>query len=153
MALYEAGDTDGAITAARSSGNNGLANRIASFKKELSSARADLAGKDGAGAVKHYTAALAIDDELSKGWGKLGGQIRVELSKLYEMAGLQSLEKGDHARAASSFEKALKFAPESEKLKALLQKARNGGGGAAPESEKDKPAADPRSAADQAFGQ
>lgn len=142
MALYEQGDLDGAIAAARSAGNSDLAAKIAAFKKAITAAKTALATKDGAGAIKHYGTALALDDELSKGWGKLGGQIRVELSKLFLIAGIQAKEKGDAAKAQTHLEKALKYDPENEKARQLLAKVKAGGasGGA-------------RSAADQAFGE
>ena len=153
MALYEAGDLDGAIAAARSVGNNGLANKIASFKKEIATAKADLSFKDGAGAIKHYTSALTVDDELSKGWGKLGGQIRVELSKLYQIAGMQAVEKGDNAKAVVHLEKALKYDPDNEKAKSLLQKVKSSGPGSGSSAAPAGKPADARSAADQAFGE
>ncbi|HEY3451798.1 MAG TPA: FHA domain-containing protein [Myxococcales bacterium] len=149
MALYEAGDLDGAIGAAKSVGNAGLANKIAKFKTEISAAKGCLTSKDGAGAIKHYSTALAIDDELSKGWGKLGGQIRGELAKLFERAGSQALEKGDNAKAIQLLQRSLKYDPENVKAQEELTKAKSGGGaqGKAP------PADDARSAADQAFDQ
>lgn len=145
MALFEAGDLDGAIASAKESGNTSLAGKIASFKKEIAAAKADLSFRDGAGAIKHYSAALAIDDELSKGWGKLGGQIRVELSKLFQIAGTQAAEKGDSAKAASLFQKALKYDPENAAAQGSLARLKS-----APAPAKQE---DPRSAADEAFDQ
>lgn len=151
MAMYEAGDLDGAIAAARSIGNGGLANKIANFKRELAAAKSSLASKDGAGAIKHYSTALAIDDELSKGWGKLGGQIRGELAKLYEKAGAQALEKGDGPKAAQFYQRALKYDPENVKAQEGLAAAKGAGSAAKPQA---KPQGDDaRSAADQAFDQ
>lgn len=153
MALYEAGDLDGAIGSAKAIGNGALAGKIATFKKAIASAKAALANKDGGSAIKHYTAALAIDDELSKGWGKIGGQIRVELSKLYVMAGNQTADRGDNSAALRHYERALKYDPENEKAKEGAAKVRS-----APATESSAPAPakqpdDARSAADQAFDQ
>lgn len=142
MALYEAGDLEGAASAAKTAGNTALANKIATFKRELTTAKSDLASKNGAGAIKHYTAALAIDDELSKGWGKLGGQIRVELAKLFLVAGMQAIDKGDNAKATVHLEKALRYDPENEKAKDFLKRIKAAGG-----------SNDARSAADQAFNE
>ncbi|MGC4113332.1 MAG: FHA domain-containing protein [Myxococcales bacterium] len=147
MALYEAGDLDGAIASARSAGNAGLANKIANFKKEIGAAKGCLSGKDGVGAIKHYTTALAVDDELSKGWGKLGGQIRGELAKLYEKAAAQALSQGDGPKATQLFQKALKYDPENIKAQEGLAAAKKLGSAPAPKSD------DARSAADQAFDQ
>jgi tetratricopeptide (TPR) repeat protein len=142
-ALYENGDLDAALAAAQKAGATELASKIATFRKELAAARADLSFKDGAGAIKHFTTALAIDEQISNGWSKLGGEIRTNLSKLYQMAGMREIEKGDNAKAQSLLERALKYDPSNEKAKSFLEKVK---------SKPSAPACDAASAADRAFG-
>ena len=137
--LFEKGDIDGAMAAAQRSGASALASKIGSFKKELAAAKADLSFKDGAGAIRHFTAALALEEEIADGWSVSGGEIRAQLSRLYELAGLQEIERGDTAKAISYLERALSFDPSNPRAKQFLRKLK-----AAP--------ADARSAADEAFG-
>ncbi len=157
LALYEAGELDKSIAMANSAGDRKLAGRIADFKRESAEAHSALEGRDGANAIRHFTAALQVDDELSGGWGKKGGEIRVQLSKLYQAAGQQAQSSGDPAKAIGFYERALKYDPTNAKAKDGLKRAKASGGDEE-EAEAQGPrkpvgGGDRRSAADSAFDQ
>ncbi|MGI5863509.1 MAG: FHA domain-containing protein [Myxococcales bacterium] len=137
--LFEKGDIDGALAAAKRAGAGALASKISSFKRELAAAKADLSFKDGAGAIRHFTAALALEEEIADGWSASGGEIRAQLSRLYEIAGLQEIERGNNSKAIGYLERALSYDPTNAKAKQFLGKLKS-----AP--------VDARSAADEAFG-
>ena len=149
LAKFEAGDVDGAIAAA----DGALATKLKTFKSEVTAAKSGLAAHDGAGAIKHYTIALRIDDELSKGWGKQSGEIRSQLAKLYVMAA-KSVFPSDPAKAKKLAEKALDYDAKNDEAEAIVSKAESAAPAPAAAAEPvAAPAPGSRSAADEAFGQ
>jgi hypothetical protein len=158
LRLFNEGQLDQAIAAGRNGGAQTVAMKIWAFRKEMHTAQADLSFNDGAGAIRHYSAAATLDDELSRGWSKPGAQVRSELTRLLTMAGESALAQKNPAQAIALLEKARVYAPGNARVEQLLKTAREQkAAGVAPSGEASPPPPAPkpkgaRSAADQAFG-
>jgi hypothetical protein len=109
LAAFEAGRTADALRIARAAGQVGLAKKIAGFQGELDAAKRSAASGDGAAAIRHYQGALDLDKQLSGGWSRNSGAIRLEVSRLYTLAADQARQAGDEARARKLAERALGF--------------------------------------------
>jgi hypothetical protein len=167
LRLFNDSQVDQAIVAARNGGAMNLAMRIWAFRKEVRTAQADQSVQSWPGAIRHLTAAVALDDQLTRGWSKPGAQARSELTKLLIEAGERALAQKSPAQAAGLLEKALVFQPGNPRAEELLKTARvqkaagvvpSGEGLTAeppppPEPKPEQPKKDSRSsAADEAFG-
>lgn len=123
LRLFNEGEVEAAITAAKES-QSPIAGKLASFRKELDLAQQKLSLQDGLGAVRHLSAAANLDEQLTRGWSKPGGQVRAELTKLLVSLAEKSLTAGDAAQAAVLAEKALVYGPGNEKAERLLADAK-----------------------------
>lgn len=145
LRLFNEGEVDASINAAQASGSAALALKLSNFRKEAALAETARANGEAMGAVRHLSAAAAIDEALTRGWSKPGTEVRAELTRLLLGLGEKALGAGDAAQAVVLLEKALGYGPGNEKATAMLKDARaKKTGGAAPK--------DPRSEADKAFG-
>jgi hypothetical protein len=145
LSRYEEGDLPGALSLAKDQGDRDLTNKLQRFSSAYEAAKGALAAKDGTGAVRNFTAALKADEQLSKGSpGKLGIEVRKELSSLYTLVGLKHLENDDSDDAAKAFKLAVQFDPENSKARQQLAKL----GGEAPAPA----AAAPKKKIDDAWG-
>lgn len=151
LRLFNEGEVDASINAAKDSGSAALAVRLTNFRKEAALAEAARAGGDPLAAVRHLSAAAAIDESLTRGWSKPGTEVRAELTRLLLGLAEKSLSAGAPAQAVVYLEKALVYGPGNEKATTLLKDAKARKAGAAtPASE---PPKDSRSEADKAFEQ
>lgn len=154
LAAYEKGNAEGSLEAATTAGDKDLVKKLTTFIQAYDSANEAMMANNGSAAIKGFTKALEIDDQLSSGWGKYGAEIRKQLSNLYSLLGMQFASSGDDANASKSFLAALKYDPSNARAKAQLAKL-GSGGGAQPAEGAAKPApakkAAPKSI-DDAFG-
>ncbi|MGC4119042.1 MAG: FHA domain-containing protein [Myxococcales bacterium] len=144
LRLFNEGEVEASIEAAKSSNSSALALKLASFRKEVALAQTSRTNGDALSAVRHLSAAAATDESLTRGWSKPGTEVRAELTRLLIELSEKALGSGDAAQAAVFAEKALVYGPGNEKAGSLLKdaKAKKAGGA---------PAKDPRSEADKAF--
>lgn len=120
LKLYEAGDVAGAIAAARAAGDADLAKELSDFEAAYAAGqKAERAG-DGAGAVRNYQQALAVDEKISGGWGKHAAAINKRLGNIYVLWGQQLLKDDDEDGAKKAFNLALKYDPTNRLAKKYL---------------------------------
>jgi hypothetical protein len=81
LARYEAGHIDSALALARRAQLETLASTLARFQEEWRAGNAALANGDSSSAIQHLSAALELDQRISKGWGSLGPKIRKALAQ------------------------------------------------------------------------
>ena len=84
LARYEAGNVDGALALARSARLEPLASTLARFRDEWNAGNAALSARDSASAAQHLSAALELDQELSKGWSTYAQKIRKALTQMQD---------------------------------------------------------------------
>ena len=84
LARYEAGDIDAALTLARGARLEPLASTLARFRDEWNAGNAALSARDSASAAQHLSAALELDQELSKGWSTYAQKIRKALTQMQD---------------------------------------------------------------------
>jgi hypothetical protein len=84
LARYEAGNVDGALALARSARLEPLASTLARFRDEWNAANTALSAQDSASAAQHLSAALELDQELSKGWSTYALKIRKVLTQVQD---------------------------------------------------------------------
>lgn len=109
LRLYEAGDVTSAMEMAKSGRFTALYSQLVRFDSAGSEARKALAKGDTARAISQLTVAVKVDQELSKGWSRLGPQLRTQLSTLYVRSGADHLKAQDSDAARADFEQALKY--------------------------------------------
>lgn len=122
LANYEKGDANASLEAAKAAGDKELIGKLSRFVAAYDAANDAMMANDGLGAIKHFQRALALDNELSSGWGKYGGEIRRQLSNLYVLVGLKFVSDGQPDKAQPAFEAALKHDPNNQRAKAQLEK-------------------------------
>jgi hypothetical protein len=81
LARYEAGDVDNALAIARRARLEQLASRLERFQAAWSAGRTALEAQDGPTAVRQFSAAQALDEELAHGWSRYGPRIRAALER------------------------------------------------------------------------
>jgi pSer/pThr/pTyr-binding forkhead associated (FHA) protein len=121
LALYEKGEIEVALTLARGGPHAPLAKQIATYQSAMAAGQKALSARDNAGAIKHLSAALAVDQELSQGWSVQGRKLRQQLGRLYTRAGQDQVKAGALDAARESFTTALKFDPTNTWAKSELQ--------------------------------
>ncbi|MGA9521729.1 MAG: FHA domain-containing protein [Myxococcaceae bacterium] len=119
IARYADGDVSGAITLAKAGGAPELVEKLTAFQSAHVQAEEAVKAGNGKLAIGGYERALAVDAELSGGWGKQGPVLSKKLGDLYTQAG-QSLRTSDPEGALNAFQKALKYTPNNETAKSEL---------------------------------
>ncbi|MFY0569245.1 FHA domain-containing protein [Archangium lansingense] len=87
LARYEAGNVESALALARRAHLETMAATLARFQDEWRAGNAALASRDSSTAIQHLSAALELDQQLSKGWGSFAPRIRKALSQAHLQAG------------------------------------------------------------------
>jgi pSer/pThr/pTyr-binding forkhead associated (FHA) protein len=157
MGPYERGNAEGSLELATKAGNKDLAGKITKFLQAYDAAEEARLANNGSAAIKGYTQALQLDEQLSSGWGKYGAGIRHQLANLYVLLGMQYAANGAEDPAKKSFEAALKYDPANSQAKSSLAKMNCGGDGEeaaapAPKKAPAKPAKSAKQSIDDAFG-
>jgi len=140
LAPYEKGNAEASLDLAKKAGDKDLSDRLMRFIGAYDAANDAVAANNGSAAITSFQKALALDEGLSSGWGKYGGEIRKQLSNLYTLLGTQYAKGGDSAKAKTSFQAALKHNPSNAQAKAGLEQL---GGDAEPAVAAPKPKAAP----------
>ncbi len=162
LAAYEKGNAEASLEAAKKAGDKELTDKLSRFIAAYDAATDAMMSNNGGAAIANFQKALTLDEQLSSGWGKYGGEIRKQLANLYTLVGLQFVSTGDTEKAKTAFSAAVKHDPNNPRAKAQLAKLQPA---AAPKSvddafDDDAPAAKPaprkavapKSAIDDAFG-
>jgi len=89
IARYEAGNVESALALARRAQLETLASTLARFQDEWRAGNAALAEGEPSTAIRHLSAALELDQQISKGWGSLAPKIRKALAQAHLQAGSQ----------------------------------------------------------------
>ncbi|MFY0530226.1 FHA domain-containing protein [Archangium gephyra] len=87
IARYEAGNVESALALARRAHLETLASTLARFQEEWRAGNAALAEGESTSAIRHLSAALELDQQISKGWGSLAPKIRKALAQAHLQAG------------------------------------------------------------------
>ena len=87
LARYEAGNVESALALARRAHLETLAATLARFQEEWRAGNAALADRDASSAIQHLSAALELDQQISRGWGSFAPRIRKALSQAHLQAG------------------------------------------------------------------
>ncbi|NTX04082.1 FHA domain-containing protein [Myxococcus sp. CA040A] len=109
LRLYEAGEVTSAMEMAKSGRFTALHAKLVRFDAAGSEARKALAKGDTTRAITQLTVAVNVDQELSRGWSRLGPQLRAQLSTLYVRSGADHMKAQDSDAARSAFQQALKY--------------------------------------------
>jgi len=120
LQLYERGDAEGALKAARLAQEKELATRLSAFLDAYTAGKRARTARDLQASLSSFQRALALDEELSSGWGKYGAELRRELAWLHVTSGKQSETKGDAEAAKRAYEAALLDDPGNEPATAGL---------------------------------
>lgn len=156
LAPYERGNAEGSLELAKSAGDKELSDKLVKFISSYESGQEALLSNNGTVAIKEFTKALALDEQLSSGWGKYGGEIRKHLGTLYFLVGKQYEANGDSEKAKAAYQAAVKNDPSNQKARAAVASL-NGNAGDEDEAPAAKPAPAPKKAPsktsiDDAFG-
>ncbi len=156
LAAYEKGNAEASLEAAKKAGDKELSEKLSRFIASYDAANDAMMSNNGSAAIANFQKALALDEGLSSGWGKYGGEIRRQLSNLYVLVGLQFVANGDNDKAKQAFQGALKHDPNNQRAKAQLAKI-SGPAKSADDAFDDAPAAKPAAkkkatSIDDAFG-
>ncbi|MFT3707281.1 MAG: FHA domain-containing protein [Archangium sp.] len=162
LAPYEKGNAESSLDLAKKAGDKELTDKLSRFIAAYDAANDAMMSNNGTAAIANFQKALALDEQLSSGWGKYGAEIRRQLANLYVLVGLAFVNNGDTEKAKTAFQGALKHDPNNARAKTQLAKLT--GGEAKPKSADDafdeEPApkkapakkAPPKSSIDDAFG-
>lgn len=82
LAHYEDGELAAAIELAQKRHSVELVSKLTRFQVLYEAGQRAMASRDTAGAIKNFEAALALDEQLSGGWGKFNTELRRRLSSL-----------------------------------------------------------------------
>ncbi len=129
MAPYERGNAEASLELAKKAGEKELSDKLTKFIQAFDTANDAMVSGNGTVAINSFQKALALDETLSSGWGKYGGEIRRQLANLYTLVGLQYMSNGDDEKAKKAFEGALKQDPANARAAQNLEKL--GGSGSA----------------------
>lgn len=122
LAAYEKGKAEDSLDAAKRAGDKELADKLSRFIAAYDAAQDAMVSNNGAAAIANFQKALALDEQLSSGWGKYGGEIRKQLANLYVLVGLQFVSNGDEEKAKTAFQAAIKHDPNNARAKTQLAK-------------------------------
>ena len=156
LAPYERGNAEGSLELAKSAGDKELSDKLLKFISSYDSGQEALLSNNGTVAIKEFTKALSLDEQLSSGWGKYGSEIRKHLGNLYFLVGKQYEANGDDEKAKAAYGASLKNDPANSKAKGALANLSGGGGDdEAPAAAAPKPTpkkAPSKTSIDDAFG-
>lgn len=154
LAPYERGNAEGSLELAKASQDKELSDKLLKFISAYDAGQEALVSNNGTVAIKEFTKALALDEQLSSGWGKYGGEIRKHLGNLYFLVGKQYEANGDDAKAKAAYQAALKNDPSNGKAKGAMAKLSGGGDDeeAAPAPKPAPKKAPSKTSIDDAFG-
>lgn len=141
LAPYERGNAEGSLELAKSAGDKELSDKLLKFISAYDAGQEALISNNGTVAIKEFTKALALDEQLSSGWGKYGSEIRKHLGNLYFLVGKQYESNGDDEKAKAAYGASLKNDPANQKSKAALTSLKGDSGG-----DEEAPAATPKPA-------
>ena len=122
LAAYEKGNAEASLEAAKKAGDKELSDKLSRFIAAYDAANDAMLSNNGSAAIANFQKALALDEGLSSGWGKYGGEIRRQLSNLYVLVGMQFVANGDNDKAKQAFQGALKHDPNNQRAKAQMAK-------------------------------
>lgn len=122
LAAYEKGKAEDSLDAAKRAGDKELADKLSRFIAAYDAAQDAMVSNNGAAAIANFQKALALDEQLSSGWGKYGAEIRKQLANLYVLVGLQFVSNGDEEKAKTAFQAAVKHDPNNARAKTQLAK-------------------------------
>jgi pSer/pThr/pTyr-binding forkhead associated (FHA) protein len=122
LAPYERGNAEASLELAKKAGDKDLSDKLNKFIQLFDTANEAMVSGNGTLAITNFQKALALDEGLSSGWGKYGGEIRRQLANLYTLVGLQYMSNGDDEKAKKAFEGALKQDPNNTRAKQNLEK-------------------------------
>ena len=158
LASYEKGNAEASLDAAKRAGDKELTEKLSRFIAAYDAANDAMMSQNGAAAISNFQRALALDEQLSSGWGKYGAEIRRQLANLYVLVGMKFMSTGDNDKAKTAFEGALKHDPNHKTAKAQLAKLGAGAPRSADDAFEDEAPAKPAkkatkgSSIDDAFG-
>jgi len=135
MAPYERGNAEASLELAKKAGDKELADKLSKFIQLFDTANEAMVSGSGTLAISNFQKALTLDETLSSGWGKYGGEIRRQLANLYTLVGLQYMSNGDDEKAKKAFEGALKQDPTNVRAKQNLEKLSGSAAGASDDDE------------------
>ncbi|MBE2248456.1 MAG: FHA domain-containing protein [Myxococcus sp.] len=139
LAPYERGNAEGSLELAKSAGDKELSDKLLKFISAYDAGQEALISNNGTVAIKEFTKALALDEQLSSGWGKYGSEIRKHLGNLYFLVGKQYEANGDEEKAKAAYGASVKNDPSNQKSKSALANLKG-------ESADEAPAAAPKPA-------
>lgn len=122
LAAYEKGNAEASLEAAKKAGDKDLTDKLSRFIASYDAANDAMMSNNGSAAIANFQKALQLDEGLSSGWGKYGGEIRRQLSNLYTLVGMQFVSNGDPDKAKVAFQAALKHDPNNQRAKGQLAK-------------------------------
>jgi pSer/pThr/pTyr-binding forkhead associated (FHA) protein len=122
LAPYEKGNAEGSLDAAKRAGDKDLVSKLTNFIQAYDAANDAMMANNGTAAILNFQKALTLDEGLSSGWGRYGGEIRKKLASLYVLVGLQHSSNGDDESAKRAYQAALKHDPSNERAKNQLEK-------------------------------
>lgn len=122
LAPYEKGNAEASLDLAKKAGDKDLTDKLSKFIAAYDAANDAMMSNNGSAAIANFQKALALDEQLSSGWGKYGAEIRRQLANLYVLVGLAFVNNGDNDKAKQAFQGALKHDPNNARAKAQLAK-------------------------------
>lgn len=122
LAAYERGNAEGSLTAAQNTNDKELVDRLSRFIAVYDAANDAMLANNSNTAITNFQRALQLDEQLSSGWGKYGGEIRRQLGNLYVLVGIKYQSGGDRVKAKSAFESSLKHDPNNARAKEQIEK-------------------------------
>ncbi len=122
LAPYERGNAEASLELAKKAQDKDLTDRLSRFIVAYDTANDAMVSGNGTVAITNFQKALQLDETLSSGWGKYGGEIRRQLANLYVLVGLQFMSNGDDEKARKAFEAALKQDPSNARAKQNMEK-------------------------------
>jgi pSer/pThr/pTyr-binding forkhead associated (FHA) protein len=122
LAAYEKGNATTSLEAAKKAGDKELISQLSAFLEAYEAAGNAVVAKQGSAAIRNFEKALKLDEDLSSGWSKYGGEIRMRLANLYTLVGLQHVANDNPDNAKLAFKAALKFDPTNAPAQGQLFK-------------------------------
>jgi pSer/pThr/pTyr-binding forkhead associated (FHA) protein len=156
LSAYEKGNAEASLEAAKAAGEKELAEKLLKFMSAYDAGQEALVSNNGTLAIKEFTKALGLDEQLSSGFSSYTNEIRKNLGNLYFLVGKQYESNGDDDKAKSAYQASTKYDPANQKAKAALNKmsesSSSGDDEDPPPAPKPSKKAPSKSSIDDAFG-